>query len=369
MEDGVILSEVVHDDKASVDSILAELGVHSSKDLWHKCKSFCAKFKDELTKAKRGVVSNLSEARCAQDLHSLTIPTLKEQLKAAGLDLKGKKDDLVQRLWTSLEREEETVEQDTCLLKYPELAKHHLADKLKTHVYTACFARAAANDDDVTALCLDLQNAADHWVGDHSVCDQISRLRKCVQEDWGAQQASYEKGGETHKAVKAWLVKKCTPAKMKFYTRARENFLSETFNSLINKYASKRIHYQKSHLARVACATLHWNEGRDRVVLMKKVRKAAGTAVRTRGANRNVLSEKTTKWKSLIAAKLGLSCISAFCSTCILLVESIVAIQQTVGGCEARLVCLKDGSIPSLVNLKHLFLQVSRQFWILQAFI
>jgi hypothetical protein len=98
MEDGVILMKVVHDDKAFVDSILAELGVHRSKDLWHKCKSFCAKFKDELTKAKRGAVSNLPKARCAQDLQSLTIPILKEHLKAAGLDLRGKKDDLVERL-------------------------------------------------------------------------------------------------------------------------------------------------------------------------------------------------------------------------------------------------------------------------------
>jgi hypothetical protein len=38
-------------------------------------------------------------------------------------------------------------------------------------------------------------------------------------------------------AVKNWLVKKCTLTKMKFYTRARENYLSEMFNSVINKYA------------------------------------------------------------------------------------------------------------------------------------
>jgi hypothetical protein len=173
-------------------------------------------------------------------------------------------------------------------------------------VHTACFARAAAQDDDVAALCKDLHNAANHWAGDQSVCDQISRLRKCVQEEWGAAQAYYKKGGETHKAVKTWLVKKCTPAKMKLYTRACENFFSETFNSLIDKYASKRIHSHKSHLAGVVCAGLKWNEGRDRVVSMKKVRRAAGTAVRTRRANRNVMSKKTTEWKSLIASKLGL---------------------------------------------------------------
>jgi hypothetical protein len=102
-------------------------------------------------------------------------------------------------------------------------------------------------------------------------------------------------------------VKKASVAKMKFYTRARQNFLSETFNSLINKYASKRIHYAKSHIARTACAGPDWSEGRDRVVLAKKQRQASGTAVRTRGANMNILSEKTTRWKSKVSKLLGLS--------------------------------------------------------------
>lgn len=53
-------------------------------------------------------------------------------------------------------------------------------------------------------------------------------------EKWGQDHAHYPLNGETHLAVKAWLVKKASVAKMKFYTRARQNFLSETFNSLIN---------------------------------------------------------------------------------------------------------------------------------------
>ncbi|GAQ82597.1 hypothetical protein KFL_001170010, partial [Klebsormidium nitens] len=270
IEQGVKLVEVVHDDKASVDSILAELDIDSQKDLWHKCKKLVAYFNEEVAKAKRGDLTSLSEARCAQDLQRLTVAVLKEHLKAAKLDLKGKKDELVDRLWKSFGREEEEVAQDTRLLKHPALSSNRIPDKLKTHVYNASFARAAAKDDDVAALCKDIHNAADHWAGDHSVCAAIDPDRKCVKESWDGTRAYYEKGGETHLAVKQWLQKKCTPAKMKFYTRARENYLSETFNSLINKYATKRIHYSKSHLARVACAALDWNEGRDRVVLLKK---------------------------------------------------------------------------------------------------
>lgn len=212
----------------------------------------------------------------------------------------------MQRVWAHLDKEDEqAVDEDTRLLKYPEVNKSNLANKLKTHIYTSCFKRAEAGDDSVALLlCRDIHNAADHWGGDHSVCAQLDSGRKCVQEKWGPGRAYYLLGGETHKAVKEWLTKKCTPAKMKFYTRARENYLSETFNSLINKYASKRIHYSKSHCARVACAGLDWNEGRDREVLIKKQRKAAGTAVRQRGANRNILSEKTTKWKTEVAKRV-----------------------------------------------------------------
>jgi hypothetical protein len=42
----------VHDDKGSVDVILAEHNIISQKDLWHKCKILNRKFGKELLKAK-----------------------------------------------------------------------------------------------------------------------------------------------------------------------------------------------------------------------------------------------------------------------------------------------------------------------------
>lgn len=295
--------ECVHDDKASVDTILAELGIHSSKDLWHKAKTLCGKFKEELGKAKKGQLSSIADAKSPTDLNTLTVPVLKEYLKSQGLDLKGNKPALIDRVWKHLDKEEaEEVDQDARLIKYPEVSRHKLADKLKTHLYTVCKTRKEAGDDDVAALCKDLHNAADHWAGDHRVYAEIDAGRKCVFEKWGAERAHYESGSATHIAVKTWIVKKCSASKMKFFTRARENFLSETFNSVINKYAPKRTHYAKSHIPRVACAGLDWNEGRDREILRKSVRNPAGTVIRSRGANRNHLSEKTTKWKGKIAS-------------------------------------------------------------------
>jgi hypothetical protein len=135
-------------------------------------------------------------------------------MKAQGLDIKGNKPVLVDSLWKHLDREEEVVEEDSRLLKFPEVSKYKLADKLKTHLYTVCKSRKDAGDDDVAALCKDLHNAADHWAGDHSICKEIDAERKCVKEDWGPDKAYYEKGGATHLAVKLWIVKKCSAAKM-----------------------------------------------------------------------------------------------------------------------------------------------------------
>lgn len=143
LEGGIVLVEVVHDDKASVDSILAEFGIFSSKDLWHKCKKLCLKFKEDLARAKRAGLARVEDARCLVDLKGATVPVLKEYLKAHSLALLGNKDALMQRVWAHLDKEEEVqMDEDSRLLKFPEVSKHNLADKLKTHVYTSCKKRA-----------------------------------------------------------------------------------------------------------------------------------------------------------------------------------------------------------------------------------
>jgi hypothetical protein len=147
-------------------------------------------------------------------------------------------------------------------------------------------------------------NAADHWAGNHSKCAEIDSSRRCVKDGRGRDQTYYVEGGETHVAVKQWLQKKCTVAKMKHYTRARESFLSEIFHSVINKYASKRIHYAKSHKARIAAAACDWSESMEREVLARKQRKAAGTTIRKRAAHKNVLAPRTNAGKKDVYAKI-----------------------------------------------------------------
>jgi hypothetical protein len=83
----------------------------------------------------------------------------------------------------------------------------------------------------------------------------------------GAQNRRFEKDGETYQALKKWLESHITEKSFGFYTRARENFMSESFHSLINKYATKRIHFSKSHDARIYCAVMDWNENCKRECL------------------------------------------------------------------------------------------------------
>jgi hypothetical protein len=172
-EGGVNVVEGVHDDKASVDGILAEYGIWSSKDLRHKCKSLTVKFRDDLARAKREGLGCAQEARATCDLKTLCVRQLQEHLKAQGLPIKGKKDVLVERVWASLDREGQEVDEDTMLLKFPELSKHDLTAKLKTHVYTACRTRALAGDDNVDVLVFDIRNAALQWAGSHLGCEQL----------------------------------------------------------------------------------------------------------------------------------------------------------------------------------------------------
>ncbi|KAL2649981.1 hypothetical protein R1flu_018109 [Riccia fluitans] len=108
-------------------------------------------------------------------------------------------------------------------------------------------------------LTVDVQNAANHWAGNHDTCWTLPGVRKCVVENWPqGRDYKYPEGGETHKAVKDFLKKYLTENKMKFYLRTRENFIFEMFHLVINKYATKCIHFDASHTTRLACATLDW---------------------------------------------------------------------------------------------------------------
>ncbi|KAL2642545.1 hypothetical protein R1flu_010132 [Riccia fluitans] len=176
----------------------------------------------------------------------ITIGELKEYCREHDLPQSGSKLQLVQRVSVHLKLPEAGASpeiQRQRPLKYPELAAHDIAYKLKSWIYMCVKNAALRGDTTPGLLTMDIHNAADHWAGDHTTCLHLPGVRKCVVEKWtGGKEAKYLEGGETYKAVKEFLKKYIMEIKMKCYIRARENFISETFHRVINKFATKRIH-------------------------------------------------------------------------------------------------------------------------------
>ncbi|KAL2610585.1 hypothetical protein R1flu_029158 [Riccia fluitans] len=202
-------------------------------------------------------------------------------------------------------------------LKYPELATHDLAYKLKSWIYTCAKNTALRGDTTPELLTVDIHNAIDHWAGDHNTYQKLPGVRKCIIENWSREQkrkyapgsdacllvhisvvlSVIRSGGETHKAVKEFLKKYITESKMKCYIRARENFISKTFHSVINKFATKRIHFDSPHTARLACATMDWNKNIRRDVWAIYQCSSNDIAIRRRVKTNRYLANKTSCWK------------------------------------------------------------------------
>ena len=104
--------------------------------------------------------------------------------------------------------------------------------------------------------------------------------------------------------MKAFCAKHFTPAKMRFYTMGRENFMSETFHFVMSKFATKRIHFRASHEARLCCCVMDWNENIRRPVWKVLPRRPVNSAVRERPSRVRILVERTTQWKDEMSQRI-----------------------------------------------------------------
>ncbi|KAL3698707.1 hypothetical protein R1sor_012783 [Riccia sorocarpa] len=244
---------------------------------------------------------NVDAATTIAQMAVFNVQQLKEFCRVNGLSLTCTKLALVQRVFVHLKLPEAGGTTEVSRqrpLKYPELAAHDLAYKLKSWIYTCCKNAAARGDTTPQQVTKDIHNAADHWSGDHSVCRTLPGNRRCVTENWGPKKERYNRS--CHVSNPDFLKKYLTENKMRFYIRAQENFLSETFHSVINKYATKHIHFDASHTARLACAALDWNENIRREVREVYDRASNNTAVRTN----IMLVSRTNVWNTTLARKV-----------------------------------------------------------------
>ncbi|KAL2609506.1 hypothetical protein R1flu_028079 [Riccia fluitans] len=244
-----------------------------------------SKFK-ELLQEKRPSLNDFI-VECVKTIAQVavfSVAQLKDYCRDNGLQQTGSKLQLVQRMSVHLKLPEagaNTEIQCQRALKYPELAAHDLAYKLKSWIYK-CEKNAAVR-----------HNTAVAYSG-YSQCGKpLDRGSLYMQNPAGS--------SETHKAMADFLKKYITENKMKCYVRAKENFISETFHSMINKFATKRIHFDASHTARLACAALDGNENIRREVWAVYHRALNDTIVRCRAKTNKALVEKTSVWKTTLA--------------------------------------------------------------------
>ncbi|KAL2635158.1 hypothetical protein R1flu_006637 [Riccia fluitans] len=308
-EKGLNIVEVIHDDNTQVDAILCQHNILSQKDLWHKCKNVMGKFTELLEEKRRTPQDSTVEASTTiAQVVVFSIAQLKDYCRENNLQQTGSKLCLVQRVSVHLKLPEAGASTELQLqrpLKYPELATHDLAYKLKSWIYTCVKNAALRGDTTPELLTMDIHNAADYWAGDHSTCRKLPGVQKCIVENWsGEQKCKYAPGGETHKVVKEFLKKYITESKMKCYIRARENFISETFHSIINKFATKHIYFDSSHIACLACATMDWNENIKRDVRAIYQHSSNDTAVRSRVKTNRYLADKTSCWKRALGCSV-----------------------------------------------------------------
>ncbi|KAL2611610.1 hypothetical protein R1flu_023302 [Riccia fluitans] len=133
---------------------------------------------------------------------------------------------------------------------------------------------------------------------------QVAMFSIAQLKDYCQENNLQQTGGETHKAVKEFLKKYITESKMKCYIKTRENFISETFHSVINKYATKRIHFDSSHTAHLACAAMDWNKNIRRDVWAIYQCSSNDIAVRRRAKTNRYLANRTSCWKRALGRRV-----------------------------------------------------------------
>ncbi|KAL3701251.1 hypothetical protein R1sor_019273 [Riccia sorocarpa] len=162
---GLRIEEVIHDDNASVDAILAQHNIMSSKDLWRKCKKYNVKVQRTIQDKRRSLnEGNVDAATIIAQVAVFSVQQLKDFCRENALPIAGIKLTLVQRVSVHLKLPEAGGATELSRmrpLKYPELATHDLL------------------------VTKDIHNAADHWAGDLSVCRTLPGNRRCVTENWG----------------------------------------------------------------------------------------------------------------------------------------------------------------------------------------
>ncbi|GBG78282.1 hypothetical protein CBR_g26313 [Chara braunii] len=285
-ERGLATQEVVTDDCQALGPGFREKGLRWQKDVWHKVKNLARNFSKHVKLGKATKKKNLEECETEAQIMQMN----KEDIVVAHDRLFPN-----EKLTPKQRRSTKPVIVDLVFKKmYPEgnarastrvvdpdgVSEYHLLE-LRRWFMKACELSAGEGLDDASTLASDIHMLVDHWAGDHSRCVG-ERQALCEVAGGPCRLPMFSIAAAAYKDASYFFGRQCSVEKMSHYTLNRATSAVETFHANINKYCSKRIHFEKSYDARVCLAALHWNcnAWRDPIDFVPRI--PAGTSIRQR---------------------------------------------------------------------------------------
>ncbi|GBG72370.1 hypothetical protein CBR_g11948 [Chara braunii] len=209
-EKNLIIVEVVHDDCCLVDVILRRMNIDSQKCMWHKAKTLVKRLREAVCATKTVKPSVVGACKHVREVKCFTKKELEVWLDTKGVHVPGtatkKKDELVEIVWGVLFPNEAWKPLPDDVVEIDALEAFHCsaAEEAKEWLYGACRMRERAKDDDGDVLASHAQHLANHWAGDHSLCDkECSNL--CKVAGGSEREPLYEAGGRVHVAISRCL--------------------------------------------------------------------------------------------------------------------------------------------------------------------
>ncbi|GBG85304.1 hypothetical protein CBR_g39872 [Chara braunii] len=205
-ENNLIIVDVMQDDCGAIDVILQRMNIDSQMCMWHKAKTLVKRLREAVHAAKTVKPSVVGACEHVCEVMCFTKWELEVWLDTKGVRVLGvatkKKGELVEIVWGVLFPNEagKSLPDDVVEIDALEALHCSAAEEAKEWLYSACSMCERVGDDDDDVLASHGKRLANHWAGDHSLCDkELSNL--CKTTDGSDREPLYEAGGRVHVAI------------------------------------------------------------------------------------------------------------------------------------------------------------------------
>ncbi|GBG61950.1 hypothetical protein CBR_g26113 [Chara braunii] len=186
-EKNLIIVEVVHDDCGAVDVILRRMNIDSQKCMWHKAKTLVKRLREAVRVTKTVKPSVVGACEHVHEVKCFTKKELEVWHNTKGVRVPEvatkKKDEIVEIIWGMFFPNEagKLLPDDIVEIDALEALHYSAVEEAKEWLYGACRMHERARDEDDDMLVSHVLHLANHWAGDHSLCDkELSNMCKAA---------------------------------------------------------------------------------------------------------------------------------------------------------------------------------------------